>query len=258
MNIKPDSPARFLWIDLTGRRRTMTLGRSLLALISLVLAACSINAVSDSPTGGEAGGGSSSVGGVGGQSAPRGGTGGESATGGSSAGGNSSAGGSGGAAGTLGQGGGGEGGSSGTGGNSGNSGNAPGGHGGSAPGTGGSVPSLGGTPGGQGGSSSSKDAGSPATGGSAGPDAGTKADSGTATVSYSKDIQPFLNKNCTSCHGSSSPTAGIDLSTYTKVKSNATRANSAIQGGAMPPGGGLSAADKQMFQAWVTQGAQNN
>jgi hypothetical protein len=231
LNIKQDNRRPVLQAGLIGRRQTMTLGRTLLALTSLVFAACSINAVSDSPTGGAAGTGPS-VGGSGGETAQHGGTGGEPGTGGSGSGG---------------EGGPGTGGSSQTGGS----------HSGGAQGTGGAAPSTGGAPG-QGGSVASKDAGSPASGGAVGPDAGTKSDTGTTGVSYSKDIQPFLNKNCTSCHGSSSPTAGIDLSTYTKVKSNATRANSAIQGGAMPPGGGISAADKQMFQSWVSQGAQNN
>ncbi len=218
----------------------MTLGRTLLALAPVVFAACSINAVSDSPTGGATGGGTASVGGSGGESTQHGGTGGEPGTGGSGVGGSSA----------TGEGGSGSGGSSQTGGNVGTGGSTASGHSGGAQGTGGAAPSTGGTPGGQGGSVAPKDAGS--------PDSGSKSDAGTAGVSYSKDIQPFLNKNCTSCHGSSSPMAGIDLSTYSKVKANATRANSAIQGGAMPPGGGISAADKQMFQSWVSQGAQNN
>jgi hypothetical protein len=42
------------------------------------------------------------------------------------------------------------------------------------------------------------------------------------------------------------------------VKANASVANSAIQKGNMPPSGALSAANKQLFQAWVTAGTPNN
>ncbi len=107
------------------------------------------------------------------------------------------------------------------------------------------------------------------TGGSGGgsPDAGTShpgsggsaagSDAGTA-VSYAKDIEPLLKSNCTSCHGGSSPTAGIDLSSYAKVKANASAASSVIQRGSMPPNGPLSTANKQLFAAWVSAGAPNN
>jgi hypothetical protein len=68
----------------------------------------------------------------------------------------------------------------------------------------------------------------------------------------------MLDTNCTSCHGSATATDGIDLSSYTKVKANAALANTEIQSGAMPPGGGLSTADKQMFQSWVSAGEPDN
>jgi hypothetical protein len=77
-------------------------------------------------------------------------------------------------------------------------------------------------------------------------------------VSYATQIAPLLSASCTSCHGGSNPQSGIDLSTYTKVKSNATVANTAIQSGRMPPSGALSAANKQLFQTWVNQGMLNN
>ncbi|HEX7505779.1 MAG TPA: hypothetical protein VF550_03335, partial [Polyangia bacterium] len=89
-----------------------------------------------------------------------------------------------------------------------------------------------------------------------GPEAGT-GDTGSS-VSYATQIAPLLSANCTSCHGGSNPQSGIDLSSYTKVKSNASAANSAIQSGRMPPSGALSAANKQLFQTWVSQGMLNN
>jgi uncharacterized membrane protein len=82
-------------------------------------------------------------------------------------------------------------------------------------------------------------------------------DSGS-TVSYATQIAPLLKANCTSCHGGSNPQSGIDLSTYANASKNANVANSAIQSGIMPPGGSLSTANKQLFQAWVNAGKPNN
>jgi hypothetical protein len=77
-------------------------------------------------------------------------------------------------------------------------------------------------------------------------------------VSYASQIAPLLKASCTSCHGGGNPSAGINLSTYSSVKSNANAANGAIQNGVMPPGGSLSTANKQLFQSWVNAGAPNN
>jgi hypothetical protein len=112
---------------------------------------------------------------------------------------------------------------------------------------------------GTGGSSGSKDAGASRDAGK-GPEAGREvggSDAGSS-VSYATQIAPLLKANCTSCHGGSSPQSGIDLSTYAGASKNANVANSAIQNGNMPPGGSMSAANKQLFQSWVTAGAPNN
>jgi len=108
---------------------------------------------------------------------------------------------------------------------------------------------------GQGGSAA-KDGGVAGTGG--GSDAGTKSDTGGSTVSFSKDILPMLNTSCKSCHSPPSPNAGVDVTTYSAVKSSATSINSAIQRGIMPPTGALSSANKQLIQSWVTAGEPNN
>jgi hypothetical protein len=39
----------------------------------------------------------------------------------------------------------------------------------------------------------------------------------TADVRYSTTVQPVLNSNCVSCHGGSTPSAGIKLDTYDGV-----------------------------------------
>jgi uncharacterized membrane protein len=68
----------------------------------------------------------------------------------------------------------------------------------------------------------------------------------------------MLKANCTSCHGATQQNAGVRLDSYSVVKTNANRANNAIKSGAMPPSGPLGNNQRQLFQAWVTQGALNN
>ncbi|HEX7599556.1 MAG TPA: c-type cytochrome domain-containing protein [Polyangia bacterium] len=79
-----------------------------------------------------------------------------------------------------------------------------------------------------------------------------------SSISFSGQILPLLKTNCVSCHGSSQQNGGVRLDTYAQVKTNLTRAASAISSGIMPPGGGLNATQKQLFAAWVNQGAPNN
>jgi hypothetical protein len=68
----------------------------------------------------------------------------------------------------------------------------------------------------------------------------------------------MLKSSCTSCHTGAASPRGVDLSTYAGAKANASSANSAIQGGSMPPQGALSGTNKQLFQSWVTAGEPNN
>ncbi len=77
-------------------------------------------------------------------------------------------------------------------------------------------------------------------------------------MSFTNQILPLLKTNCVSCHGPSRQNAGVRLDSYTAVKTNLTAATNAIASGIMPPTGGLSSAQRQLFQAWVNQGALNN
>lgn len=87
----------------------------------------------------------------------------------------------------------------------------------------------------------------------------------TTNMSFSMDIQPIFNTNCTGCHGGSNPQAGINLSNYSGV-SNVLSANRLLgaikhQAGftAMPPSGNpLSTCKIDQIEAWVNQGAKNN
>jgi hypothetical protein len=93
--------------------------------------------------------------------------------------------------------------------------------------------------------------------GAGGNTAGTGGAGGNtgASVSYSLQIVPLLQKSC-SCHvtGGTSPL----LDTYANVKATASTSDQQIADDLMPPGEPLSSTDKAIFQAWVTQGALNN
>jgi Carboxypeptidase regulatory-like domain len=70
-------------------------------------------------------------------------------------------------------------------------------------------------------------------------------------ITYTNTIKDFLDTECVSCHGG---TAGIFLNTYANATANGAAANSEIQGGSMPPGGGLTLQEQADFQAWIDGG----
>lgn len=232
---------------------TVVRSRFLVPALLLGLTACVPDGIPEYPqqvNGGHASGGASGSGSGGSGEGGASGSGGDQSTGGSE--------GTGGVSGTGGRA---TGGTTGRGGSSGSGGAiASGGSSGAGGqvGTGGSV--------GSGGSSTAKDAGvdvkvgAGGNVGSGGSSTAKDAGAGDAgsTVSYANQVRIFLDDNCTICHGSKNPSAGLDFTTYDKVKTNAKRMNSEIQANAMPPGGGLEAADKQMFQNWVNAGTPNN
>ena len=99
-------------------------------------------------------------------------------------------------------------------------------------------------------------------------------------VSFSSEIQPIFNNNCTMCHGSS---GGLDLSegvSYNKLYDVDAQnhsgkrvkpydaansilwnkiANTGTYGGAMPQGSsGLNADEAQLIETWINEGAQDN
>jgi len=85
-----------------------------------------------------------------------------------------------------------------------------------------------------------------------------------SNMSYSQDIAPILKDYCTSCHGGNNPAAGIDLSTYEKLKEQTERQRfyGAIihdnRYSPMPPGGKLIPCEIKAIKAWIDQGAPNN
>ena len=88
----------------------------------------------------------------------------------------------------------------------------------------------------------------------------------TANVSFASQIQPLLERYCTSCHSTAVANRNgapvtINFDSYTAAAANADRANTRIQAGTMPPANAnhpVTDTDKCLFQAWVDQGATQN
>jgi len=91
----------------------------------------------------------------------------------------------------------------------------------------------------------------------------------TMNVSYMNDVQSIVSGTCAfpGCHFSAGPAAGIDLSSYTTLKSyvdnNANTLISAIrhEGNADPmPQGGSKMAEENicLIEVWINEGAQDN
>lgn len=80
----------------------------------------------------------------------------------------------------------------------------------------------------------------------------------TKKVTYDADVKPIISSSCTGCHGGATPKAGLDLTTYAKVKSTAeagkltARMNNSSN--PMPPSGILSANKRQIIDKWVSDG----
>lgn len=80
----------------------------------------------------------------------------------------------------------------------------------------------------------------------------------TASVTYNLTIKPIMTTYCVGCHGTNSPSAGIDLSTYQKVKNVADigqltgAVNHEAGFAAMPPSGSkLSQCNLDQITIWI-------
>lgn len=87
----------------------------------------------------------------------------------------------------------------------------------------------------------------------------------TAAVKYSTSVLPVLSSNCISCHGGSTPSAGISLDSYAGVKVQVD--NGRLWGAvshnpnfsAMPKNSNkLSTCNLQKIRIWIAAGAPNN
>ncbi len=91
-------------------------------------------------------------------------------------------------------------------------------------------------------------------------------------VSFSKEVLPIFEANCTMCHGGPTPRAGLDLSTYTTALAGSSNGAvitpkdaagsklvELITAGVMPKEGTpLSAADIKLISDWINAGAPDN
>ncbi|MFN8394573.1 MAG: c-type cytochrome domain-containing protein [Bacteroidia bacterium] len=87
----------------------------------------------------------------------------------------------------------------------------------------------------------------------------------SAAVTYSGDIQPMISTYCGGCHGGSSPSAGLDLNSFTVVKDNVV--NGRIQGSmtgdpnyvSMPPNSALlPSCYVTKIEQWLAEGTPDN
>lgn len=87
----------------------------------------------------------------------------------------------------------------------------------------------------------------------------------TVNVTYSASVAPVLKTYCVGCHSAASPSAGIDLSTFAKVKVYATSGQLV---GSITHASGykpmpsstskLGTCEINQIKAWVTKGMLNN
>ncbi len=82
----------------------------------------------------------------------------------------------------------------------------------------------------------------------------------TSTISFSQQVAPMIEENCSGCHGSGAGTSPV-LSNYTEISENADKIIHALRGTPqLMPEGGPALADSliQQFQCWLQQGKMNN
>ncbi|MCX7606869.1 MAG: hypothetical protein N2170_06365 [Bacteroidia bacterium] len=78
----------------------------------------------------------------------------------------------------------------------------------------------------------------------------------TLRVTYQNYVSDIMRQHCTSCHGGSSPSAGIRLETYTQVRQLAESGSwyRVMNEGSMPPAGKLDECTLQKLKRWIDTG----
>jgi hypothetical protein len=83
----------------------------------------------------------------------------------------------------------------------------------------------------------------------------------TDSLSFSTDVWPIIEQNCTSCHDVGN-TTGYTLTNHTNISSNAAAIVGSMKGSGfqlMPQGGdALPDSIIQKVQCWISQGKLNN
>jgi mono/diheme cytochrome c family protein len=87
----------------------------------------------------------------------------------------------------------------------------------------------------------------------------------TTNVTFTDQVLPIINANCTSCHSGQAPAGNISLENYNDISAAAN--DGSLLGvirheqgwSPMPKGGGkLNDCDIAEIETWVNQGAPNN
>jgi|TARA_B110000879_G_scaffold211742_1_gene305405 hypothetical protein len=82
------------------------------------------------------------------------------------------------------------------------------------------------------------------------------------TIKYNDDVKNIISANCVSCHGGSSPQAGLDLSSYVNVRFAAENGNLLNrindQVNPMPQSGILPSSTRAVIDQWVADGYLEN
>lgn len=74
-------------------------------------------------------------------------------------------------------------------------------------------------------------------------------------TSFSTEIEPIIQANCVRCHNGSQPP---NLTSYSRISSNANSIQAAVVSRRMPLGGSLSNEEIEAIKCWVDNGAQDN
>jgi len=79
--------------------------------------------------------------------------------------------------------------------------------------------------------------------------------------SFATDVKPIVQSSCSmdsDCHGSGSTSGPGPLLTYSQISNESAAVRSAVESGAMPKGGSLTASEKNTVLCWINNGAANN
>jgi len=76
-----------------------------------------------------------------------------------------------------------------------------------------------------------------------------------AVTSFATQVWPILQGKCTTCHGTTGGSAGINMGNYTQV---AALTNTQLDNTGMFSKGGVTAAEQTIIKAWIAGGKLNN
>ncbi len=92
---------------------------------------------------------------------------------------------------------------------------------------------------------------------------------GAGEATFSGTVQPILVEYCSKCHNASSPTGGLDVTSYEGIAvagvivpgdPDGSLMIQYLEGGVMPPPGNRGPSDEEIaaIRAWVLAGAPND